>query len=132
MKNAIRKGVLIGLVSALLFAAVPAFAGTNWINFATNLPRFQGWTDLASDYNINDSDAQAYVSNVGSDYKVNLVIYQGSNKVSNTAYDIDDGQTVPFIVDNSAVGKTITLKGQAARWSIVEVEVSGKFKADTR
>lgn len=119
-------------IAALLLGAVPAFAGSSWVTFSTNLPRVQGWTELADDTNNNNSKAQAEISSIGSDYKVNLNVYQGNTKVSSSYNGATAGTTANFTLDSKSQGKTVTLKGQTGSWSVVRVEVSGQFRADTK
>lgn len=128
----VKRGLVsLGLSAMLFVGALPAFAGTSWKPFSTDLPRYQSWEDLKSDRKINRSDAEAKISYIGSDYKANLRIQDEGTKVSGTYKDIDEGETATFTVDSSAVGKDVTLRGQTANWTVVRVEISGKFRADS-
>jgi len=116
-------------------SAVPAFAGTTWIPFAGTLPIMQSWGNLATDTNNNSSLAEAKISYVGGDYKMNLRVYdidvKPEKQVSGTYTDADDGTTAKFNLDASSKGHKVQLRGQTANWTIVRVEYSGSFRADS-
>ncbi|WP_019419884.1 hypothetical protein [Paenibacillus sp. OSY-SE] len=132
MNKTVKRGIIsLGLLATVSLGALPVFAGTSWINFNDDLPKYQGWVALKSDKKENSSKAEAKVDYIGSNYKANLAIYKGSNKVSSTYVGIDEGEKATFTVDSSAVGQSVTLKGQTNNWTIVRVEIRGKFRADS-
>lgn len=126
---------LIGAVAAMTLSAVPAFAGTSWVSFSGTLPIFQAWKELATDTNNNSSYAQANISYIGSDYKINMNVYDKDVKpekqVSGTYYDADEGTLAEFNLDSSSEGHTVGLRGWTANWTSVQVEYSGNFRADS-
>jgi|HigsolmetaGSP11D_1036233.scaffolds.fasta_scaffold04662_4 hypothetical protein len=135
MKSKVKGLVLASAIAAMTVSAVPAFAGTDWIPFSGKLPILQSWGKLSTDTNDNSSLAEAEISYVGSDYKMNLRVYDidvsPAKQVSGTYTDADDGTTAKFNLDASSEGHKVELRGQTANWTIVQVEYSGKFRADS-
>ncbi|WP_230982728.1 hypothetical protein [Geobacillus sp. Y412MC52] len=67
---------------------------------------------------------------MGADYKANMWIQQGSTKVSPTALNVTDNDTRYFTVDQSAVGKKVSLMAENASFTYVTVDIAGKFYPD--
>ncbi|WP_281884849.1 hypothetical protein [Paenibacillus sp. YYML68] len=130
MKANLKRILSVGVIASTVLSIGVAYAGTQWIPFSKRLPIWQNWTELASDMNENNNNAEAAISNVGSNYKVNLNIYEGSTQVSNTYSNADDGTTAEFTVDSSAKEKAVTLRGWSSTFNNVTIDVSGKFRAD--
>ncbi|MBX6353580.1 MAG: hypothetical protein IRZ10_09630 [Thermoflavifilum sp.] len=110
-----------------------AWAGTAWQSFAGALPRFQQAAIISHDVNQNNSYAQAKLSNVGGDYKLNMNVYDATNnkQVSATYEGADDGTLANFNLDSSSLGHTVNLVAWTANWTVVQVEYSGQFRADS-
>ncbi|MDQ0189828.1 hypothetical protein JI721_06845 [Alicyclobacillus cycloheptanicus] len=131
MSRTLRIVSVCGVMAAVTLCAAPVFAGTAWIPFSKQLPRLGGVIQLSQDTNQNNTNAQADISNVGSNYLVNLDIQMGNTQESNIYYGAGDNTLASFVVDASTLGKQIELYGWNDTWTAVRVEVDGHFRADS-
>ncbi|WP_297991619.1 hypothetical protein [uncultured Anoxybacillus sp.] len=122
---------VVSILAILSLLAVGSVSAASYVTYATTLPALSGDKTLATDNKANNSKSKVENSVVGQDYKANMWIQQGSTKVSATATNVTDNDTRYFTVDQSAVGKKVSLVGENATWTYVTVDISGKFYADT-
>lgn len=132
MRNKV-KVAAIAVVVAMVLNTIPVLAGTSWNSFAGELPRYQDWKELSTDTNVNNTFAEADMFSVGGSYKLNLNVYDNDTgkKVSKTALDVDDNDLRQFNLDASSEGHEVGLRGWTANWTVIEVEYSGQFRADS-
>ncbi|WP_461200504.1 hypothetical protein [Anoxybacillus sp. TBDG-1] len=126
----VKRNVVTTLV-ILSLLAVGSASAASYVTYATTLPVLSGDKSLASANKTNNSKSKVENSVVGQDYKANMWIQNGSTKVSAIATNVTDNDTRYFTVDQSAVGKKVSLMGENATWTYVTVDISGKFYADT-
>ncbi|MED3664532.1 MULTISPECIES: hypothetical protein [Anoxybacillaceae] len=118
---------LIAFISLIVVGGVSA---ASYVTYATVLPRFGADTELASANKATNSQSKVENSVVGQGYKANMWIQQGSKKVSATALNVTDNDTRYFTVDQSAVGKKVSLVAENASFTYVTVDIAGKFYPD--
>jgi hypothetical protein len=118
---------LIAFISLIVVGGVSA---ASYVTYATVLPRFGADTKLASANKATNSQSKVENSVVGQGYKANMWIQQGSKKVSATALNVTDNDTRYFTVDQSAVGKKVSLVAENASFTYVTVDIAGKFYPD--
>ncbi|KJE27539.1 hypothetical protein LG52_2885 [Geobacillus kaustophilus] len=118
------------LLAFISFIVVGGVSAASYVTYAGVLPRFQGDTELASANKATNSKSKVENSVVGAEYKANMWIQQGSTKVSPTAKDVTDNDTRYFTVDQSAVGKKVSLVAENASFTYVTVDIAGKFYPD--
>ncbi|MBY6278624.1 hypothetical protein, partial [Symbiobacterium thermophilum] len=110
---------LIAFISLIVVGGVSA---ASYVTYATVLPRFGADTELASANKATNSQSKVENSVVGQGYKANMWIQQGSKKVSATALNVTDNDTRYFTVDQSAVGKKVSLVAENASFTYVTVD----------
>ena len=118
------------LLAFISFIVVGGVSAASYVTYAGVLPRFQGDTELASANKATNSKSKVENSVVGADYKANMWIQQGSTKVSPTALNVTDNDTRYFTVDQSAVGKKVSLMAENSSFTYVTVDIAGKFYPD--
>ncbi|MEK4223196.1 hypothetical protein N1I86_14775 [Bacillus sp. FSL W8-0116] len=118
---------LIAFISLIVVGGVSA---ASYVTYATVLPRFGTDTELASANKATNSQSKVENRVVGQGYKANMWIQQGSKKVSATARNVTDNDTRYFTVDQSAVGKKVSLVAKNASFTYVTVDIAGKFYPD--
>ena len=125
-----KRKMVAAFLASTTFIVVGGVSAASYVTYAGVLPRFQADTELASANKATNSKSKVENSVVGSDYKANMWIQQGSTKVSPTALNVTDNDTRYFTVDQSAVGKKVSLVAENASFTYVTVDIAGKFYPD--
>lgn len=118
---------LIAFISLIVVGGVSA---ASYVTYATVLSPFGVDKELAIANKATNSQSKVENSVVGQGYKANMWIQQGSKKVSATAKNVTDNDTRYFTVDQSAVGKKVSLVAENASFTYVTVDIAGKFYPD--
>lgn len=128
-----RKLVSTILATALLVNAGLASAGIDKITYSNELPVFSNNIYLATGNKDDNSKSKVWNSLVGNSYTTNLwIVDSNGKKVSATATKVGDDDTRYFTVDQSAVGKKVTLAAENSSGVFQKVDISGEFYPDTK
>ena len=135
MKKVIKNTTMALLTVSLLFGiGYSVHAAAIWATFSNELPRFTSQVTLSSQTKDNNSQSRINTTYVGSTYKANMWIEKGyfpGGKVSGTLSGMTDGSDQRLTVNQSEVGKRISLRAENAAWAAVNVEISGRWMPDT-